>query len=47
VAAGGVTFLAVSPWAAGSGLANEYVPPQSYRDFNTNWGTFVFSAPAG
>lgn len=28
-------------------LATEYVPPQSTRDFYTNWGTFIFSAPAG
>lgn len=27
-------------------MATEYVPPQSTRDFYTNWGTFIFSAPA-
>lgn len=35
--------------AAGSAvwMATEYVPPASTRDFYTNWGTFIFSAPAG
>lgn len=28
-------------------MAAEFIPPQSYRDFNTNWGTFIFSAPSG
>lgn len=28
-------------------MATEYVPPASTRDFYTNWGTFVFRAPAG
>lgn len=28
-------------------MATEFIPPQSYRDFYTNWGTFIFSAPAG
>lgn len=28
-------------------MATEYVPPASTRDFFTNWGTFVFQAPAG
>lgn len=28
-------------------MATEFIPSQSYRDFNTNWGTFVFSASAG
>jgi len=28
-------------------MATEVIPAQSYRDFTTNWGTFVFSALAG
>ncbi len=28
-------------------MATEYIPPQEFRDFYTNWGTFIFSAPAG
>lgn len=28
-------------------MATEYIPPASTRDFYTNWGTFVFQAPAG
>ena len=28
-------------------MATEYIPPASTRDFLTNWGTFVFQAPAG
>lgn len=28
-------------------MATEYIPPASTRDTYTNWGTFLFNAPAG